>query len=207
MSEYPNFDWNLGTELGIISVVIHRERIRKSGHFPKFHSNVRAQRLIGWHEIHIRGMRRWWYRGGTVNHGDRRRSCVRVLHVWVIERPRAAGRVSVRSLIGLHVRVPKRNTDFICPLVYASRPVGRRAGRRARRVEGAGQTVWSRLQSRLRSRKSKLQNRPVRLITDRPLEAAASEMSRVKMKRPSMSATCFRYRAAEDNRIRVISLH
>lgn len=37
----------------------------------------------------------------------------------------------MRSLIGLHVRVPKRNTDFICPLVYADRPVGRPTGRLA----------------------------------------------------------------------------
>jgi len=97
-----------------------------SKYFPKFHCNVRVQRLIGWHEIQIGGEQEVVVSWRHVNHDDRA-SCARAIHMWVTARSRAAGCVSVRSLIGLHVRVPKRNTDFICPppLVYASRPVYR----------------------------------------------------------------------------------
>lgn len=89
-----------------------------------------------------------------VNHSDCR--CFWVFRVWVIALPRALWCVSMRSLIGLHVRVPKRNTDFIYPLSTQADPTGRRT----RRVES-----WRRPDSlmqiaRLRSRKSKLRNRP-----------------------------------------------
>jgi len=44
-------------------------------------------------------------------------------------RARARSRcVSLRSLIGLYVRVPKRNTDFIYPLVYAGRAASQHEG-------------------------------------------------------------------------------
>lgn len=56
---------------------------------------------------------------------------------------RSLGCVSVRSLIGLHVRVPKCNADFIYPLV--STQAGRQTGRRSvgRSVDCAHVECWS----------------------------------------------------------------
>lgn len=101
-----------------------------SSHFPKFHSNVQGYAKVNRMARNLNvGRKRDVVARHHVNHSDCR--CFWLCCVWVIARPRALGCVSVRSLIGLHVRVPKRNTDFIYPLVYADRSTGRRT----RRVE------------------------------------------------------------------------